>query len=217
MNLFAIIPAHNEGKNIGKVIDNVKAHTKNIIVVDDGSTDNTYNTAKEKGVILLNHIVNMGKGSAMKTGCEYAIKHDAKQIIFIDADGQHDPSEIPSFLEALKDVDIVFGYRRDYENIPFILRFGNWFINKSVKFLYNLDLKDTQNGYRAFNAGIYEKIKWRALDYSVESEIIANIGKNHLKYREIPIKTIYSSKYKGTTVIDGIKIVINMILWKIGM
>jgi hypothetical protein len=99
--------------------------------------------------------------------------------------------------------------------MPLVLKLGNWVINKSIKILYNLELKDTQCGYRAFNTNVYNKIKWKALDYSVESEIIANTGKNKLKYKEIPIKTIYNSRYKGTTVIDGFKIVFNMFLWKI--
>ena len=184
-----------------------------LILVDDGSTDDTQKAAKD--VTILKHLTNMGKGAAMKTGVEYAIKKNAKQIIFIDADGQHEAKEIPHFLDALKDVDVVFGYRELNKKMPLVLKLGNWVINKSIKILYNLELKDTQCGYRAFNTNVYNKIKWKALDYSVESEIIANTGKNKLKYKEIPIKTIYNSRYKGTTVIDGFKIVFNMFLWKI--
>jgi|TARA_B100001964_G_C14075245_1_gene527691 glycosyltransferase involved in cell wall biosynthesis len=213
MNQFIIIPSYNEAKTIGKVIDDVKRYSSNIVVVDDGSTDDTQKAAKD--VTILKHLTNMGKGAAMKTGVEYAIKKNAKQIIFIDADGQHEAKEIPHFLDALKDVDVVFGYRELNKKMPLVLKLGNWVINKSIKILYNLELKDTQCGYRAFNTNVYNKIKWKALDYSVESEIIANTGKNKLKYKEIPIKTIYNSRYKGTTVIDGFKIVFNMFLWKI--
>ena len=213
MNQFIIIPSYNEAKTIGKVIDDVKRYSTNIVVVDDGSTDDTQKAAKD--VTILKHLTNMGKGAAMKTGVEYAIKKNAKQIIFIDADGQHEAKEIPHFLDALKDVDVVFGYRELNKKMPLVLKLGNWVINKSIKILYNLELKDTQCGYRAFNTNVYNKIKWKALDYSVESEIIANTGKNKLKYKEIPIKTIYNSRYKGTTVIDGFKIVFNMFLWKI--
>ena len=81
--------------------------------------------------------------------------------------------------------------------------------------MYKIKLKDTQCGYRAFSAKAYKKIKWKSSDYSMESEMIANVGKHHLKYAEIPIQTIYSDKYKGTTIVDGIKIVFNMLLWKI--
>ena len=214
-DIWVIIPAYNEGRRIGEVIDEVKKYCKNIIVVDDGSKDNTYGSAKSKEVIVLRHIINLGKGAAVKTGCDFALSKEAKKIIFIDSDGQHEPKEIPNFLNALEDADIVFGYRKLTKEMPAVLRFGNWFINFATKILYSMDLKDTQSGYRALTADAYKKVRWKANDYSMESEMIANAGKNHLKYKEIPIQTIYSDKYKGTTVIDGIKIVSKMIWWKL--
>ncbi len=157
----------------------------------------------------------MGKGAAINTGCDYAVKHGAEILILLDSDGQHEPNEIPIFLKSLKDADIVFGYRKRSKHMPLVLRYGNWFINKATKLLYHIDLKDTQCGYRAFTNKAYKKIKWRAGDYSMESEMIANTGKKRLKYKELPIKTIYSDKYKGTTILDGIKIVLNMFWWKL--
>jgi hypothetical protein len=88
-------------------------------------------------------------------------------------------------------------------------------ISKVIKFLYNVKIKDSQCGYRAFTAETYKKIRWRATDYSMESEMIANTGKYKLKYKEVPIETIYGDKYKGTTIVDGVKIVLNMFLWKV--
>ncbi len=213
-NFYVIIPAHNEGKRILDVIEKTKEYAENIVVVDDGSKDDTYNVAKKTGVDVLKHIINLGKGAALKTGCDYAIKQGAMKLIAMDADGQHDPSEIPNFMETLNDVDVVFGYR-ELKKVPLILKFGNWFINQSIKLLYGLDLKDTQGGYRAFRSSSYKKIRWCASDYSMESEMVANVGKYGLKYKEIPIKTVYNDKYKGTTILDGIKIVFNMVLWKI--
>jgi len=214
MKVWTIIPAYNEAKHISEVIKGVKAQCKNIVVVDDGSIDETFKLSKKQNIHVLKHILNMGKGVAVKTGCDFAIKQGAEIIILIDADGQNDPNEIPQFLKAIKEHDIVFGVRRFNKNMPFIKRWGNTFINKVTRLLYNLDLQDTQSGYRAFTAKAFEKIKWEASDYSMESEMIANVGRHKLKYTEIPIKTIYSDKYKGTTVLDGIKIVFNMILWK---
>lgn len=214
-NVWAAIPAYNEEKNIVSVIGGVKKYIKNIVVVDDGSKDDTYNLAKKSKVVVLGHIVNLGKGAALKTGCDYAVKHGAKILVAIDADMQHEPTEIPNFLYALKNNDIVFSYRKFYKKMPPLLKFGNWFINHATKLLYRLSLKDTQCGYRAFTADAYKKIRWNALDYSMESEMITNVGKHHLKYAEIPIQTIYSDKYKGTTPMDGIKIVLNMILWRL--
>jgi len=211
---WVVIPAYNEEKTISTVIKKTKEFIKNIIVVDDGSKDKTYEIASNEKVVVLRHIINMGKGATLNTGCEYAIKHGAKAIIAMDADGQHNPEEIPNFINALEDNDIVFGCRKLDNNMPIIMKLGNLFINLTLKFLYGIKLQDTQCGYRAFTTDAYKKIKWKAQDYSMESEMITNISKNNLKYKEIPIATIYANKYKGTTIFDGIKIVFNMLLWK---
>jgi len=214
---WVIIPAYNEGKRIKGVIKDIKKYCNKIIVIDDGSKDNTFEVAKKEKIIVLKHIVNLGKGAALKTGCEFAIRQKAKRLIFIDADGQHDPKDIPDFLKALENCDVVFSYRTMKDHMPFVLKFGNWFINKTALLLFGVKLKDTQCGYRALTAEAYRKIRWKAAGYYVESEIIAKSGKYHLKYKELPIKTVYSDKYKGTTVFDGIKIVFNMFLWRLGL
>ena len=213
--VWVIIPAHNEEKHIEKVIKETKKFVKNILVVDDGSQDKTSFVAEKSGVFVLKHIVNLGKGAALKTGCEFAIKNNAEKIVVLDADGQHDPKEIPEFVKALDNADIVFGYRRLNKSMPFVLRYGNWFIFFMTKLLFGLKIVDTQCGYRAFTSNVYNKIKWNAVDYSMESEMVANTGKVRLRYKQIPIETIYSDMYKGTTVIDGTKIVLNMIWWKL--
>ncbi len=213
--VWVVIPAHNEEKNIGRVIEKIRKGSKNVVVVDDGSKDKTALIAEKAGIVVLRHIVNLGKGAALKTGCEYAIKKGAEKIVVLDADGQHDPNEIPNFIKALNKADIVFGYRRLNKNMPFVLRYGNWFIFFITKLLFGLKIVDTQCGYRAFKSKVYNKIKWDAQDYSMESEMVANTGKARLRYGQIPIETIYSDKYKGTTVIDGFKIVLNMIWWRL--
>ena len=214
-DIFVIIPAYNEENNINRVINETKKYTNNIIVVDDGSKDQTSKEAEKAGVIVLKHIINLGKGAALKTGCDYAIKQKASKMIVLDADAQHEPSQIPDFLNELKDVDVVLGYRKLSKEMPFVLKFGNWFINKMTKLLYGIRLHDTQCGYRAFTSDAYKKIRWKASNYSMESEMIANLGKRNLKFKELPIKTIYADKYKGTTIIDGIKIVCNLFLWRL--
>ena len=214
-DVWVVIPAHNEEKNIKDVVLGIKNYCENIVVVDDGSSDRTVEFTKKLGVTVLEHVVNLGKGSALKTGCDFAVKKGAKIIIVMDADGQHNPKEIPNFLKALEENEIVFGYRGLNKNMPFVFRFGNSFINFIIHLLYGVQLKDSQSGYRAFTAETYRKIRWQAMDYSLESEMIAKVGKNHLKYAEIPIQTIYADKYKGTTFVDGIKIVLKMFLWRL--
>ena len=214
--IFAVIPAYNEEKNIADIIKKTKAYVDKIVVVDDGSRDKTIAKAEEAGAITLRHIVNLGKGAALKTGCDFAVKNGAEFIIALDADAQHNPDDIPRFIEKLKSYDLVFGYRKLSSKMPIVLRFGNWFISNIVSALHGVSLKDTQCGFRAFSRETYQKIRWNASDYSMESEMIARAGKQKLKYVQIPIQTVYSDKYKGTTIIDGIKIALNMLWWKIG-
>jgi glycosyltransferase involved in cell wall biosynthesis len=215
MQTYVVIPAHNEEATIKEVISEVKQYTNNIIVIDDGSTDNTSQIAEQEEIILLKHSVNLGKGAALKTGCDYAVMQGADNIIVLDSDGQHESKEIPRFLEALKNHNIVFSYRERPKNMPFVLKFGNSVINSIIKYLYGISIKDTQCGYRAFTADAYKKVRWNAQDYFMETEMIINTGKAKLKYREIPIQTIYNDKFKGTTVKDGVSIVMKMIGWRL--
>ena len=211
----AIIAAYNEEKYIGSVIPQVEKYVDTVFVVNDGSRDKTAEIAKDKGATVLTHIINLGKGAAIRTGCDYALKKGFQKMVLIDADGQHDPKEIPKFLSQLEQHDIVFGYRKFNKSMPVIFRIGNAFINKAIHVLYNISLNDTQCGYRAFNKDAYMKIRWQAGDYFMESEMIANLGKTKLRYAQLPIETIYADKYKGTTVVDGMKIVLNMFLWRL--
>ena len=212
--VWAVIPARNEQKNIAEIIKKTKKYVGKVVIVDDGSTDNTRELAEKSGAIVLGHIVNLGKGAALKTGCDYAFKNGAKYIIALDADSQHKPEDIPRFIDKLQKYDVVFSYRKASGKMPIVLRFGNWFISNAAKALYGIGLNDTQCGFRAFSKEAYKKIRWNASDYSMESEMIARAGKQRLKYVQIPIQTIYSDRYKGTTIIDGMKIVTNMFWWK---
>jgi len=213
--IFAIIPAYNEESNIVSIIKKTKRYVGNIIVVDDGSNDKTKEVAENANAVVLRHIINLGKGATLKTGCDFAIRKGAKYIIVLDADAQHNPDDIPRFINKLKKYDIVFSYRSASSKMPPVLRFGNWFISGIVRALHGINLNDTQCGFRAFSKEAYRKIGWNSSDYSMESEMISNVGKQKLKYVQIPIQTVYSDRYKGTTVIDGIKIVLNMVWWRL--
>jgi glycosyltransferase involved in cell wall biosynthesis len=211
---FIIIPAHNEEKTIAKVIEKSKEYGA-VIVIDDGSDDRTSLVSHKAGATVLRHIVNLGKGAALKTGCDYAIMAGARTLVAIDADAQHDPIQIPDFVELLKGRDVVFGYRVFSNAMPAILRFGNRAINKFAELLYGIRLYDTQCGYRAFTATAYKKMRWQSHDYSVESEMVSKVGKYGLEFAQIPIETVYQDKYKGTTIFDGVKIVMKMLWWKV--
>jgi glycosyltransferase involved in cell wall biosynthesis len=213
--ITAVMPAFNEEKTIGKVIEQTKKSVDNIIVVDDGSEDKTYNVARKTGVTVLRHVINMGLGFTLKTGCEKAIKDGADIIVTIDGDGQHDPNEISKLVGILKkgNFDIVFGTRMLDKNMPLTKKFGNWLINSSSRFLFKIDMNDTQSGFRAFKGTAWERLKWSSDGYAVSSEIIMNTAKNRLKFKEVTIRTIYGDKFKGTTPFDGIRIFMKMLWW----
>ncbi|MFH1590418.1 MAG: glycosyltransferase family 2 protein [archaeon] len=212
---WVVIPAFNEGERIVPVIKEAHHHAQGVVVVDDGSSDSTSDQAQGAGAIVLRHCINLGKGAALKTGCDFAIEQGAGRIVVIDADGQHDPADIPRILKALEGHDIVFSFRRLDTRMPFVLRLGNRVISSIVTILYHVRLRDTQCGFRAFSSEAYGQVRWDATDYSMESEMIARAGRNRLRYTEIPIATVYADKYKGTTVIDGVKIVADLLWWKV--
>ena len=210
--VFAVIPAHNEAGQVGRIVRKTAPFVDKVVVVDDGSADSTFEQAQQAGADVLRNIINMGKGAALRTGCDYAIMKRAARIIVLDADGQHDPADIPRLLEELDHVRIVYTYRTFDRKMPFVFRIGNGIINATLNLLSGTSLRDTQCGYRAFRATDYDRLRWRANDYSVESEMIMRASRSHLPSRQVPIKTVYLHEYKGTTIIDGIKIVIGIIL-----
>jgi len=214
-DVFIILPSYNEENHIQKTINSIqKQGFNNIILVDDGSVDLTIMHALKTNITILKHKINLGKGSAVKTGCDFAIKQGAKILILMDSDGQHDPKDIKKLINSLDKKDIVFGYRKFNKEMPFTMRLGNIILTKISKILFKINIKDTQSGFRCFTASAYKKIRWHSRDYGMESEIISNVSKHNLKFSQVEIKTIYHDKHKGTTPLDGIKILINMIRFK---
>jgi UDP-N-acetylglucosamine---dolichyl-phosphate N-acetylglucosaminyltransferase len=213
---FIVIAAYNETAHIAGVVKRVREQGyRNIIVVDDGSRDDTRSVAAKAGAIALRHMVNLGKGAAMKTGCDYAVREGARAIILVDGDGQHNPEELPKFLKALQNHDIVFSYRKKTGKAPLVRKMGGQFINLLFKLFYRIRLQDSICGYRAMTAAAYRKVRWNSRDYSVESEIIARAGNAGLRYTEVPIATVYHDKYKGMTVIDGVAVLWNLFWWRL--
>lgn len=216
---YVVVPAYNEDSELTKLVKSISSYIPHsqIVVVDDGSRIPA-SSFLPPSITVLRHRVNLGKGMALKTGCEYAYRHKAKQIILIDGDGQHDPLHIPVFLSLLKDGDqIVFGFRDFRGPTPFVRSFGNRLLNFTVAKLFNLSLSDVWCGYRAFAAEIYPKIAWAASDYSVDVEMAIKAGNAKLRHHQIPIETIYNQEYSptSTTIVDGIKLLLELFIWKI--
>ncbi len=216
MKTCAVIPAYNEEENIAEVVNKTKNYVDRVIVVDDGSGDQTFERASGADVVL-RHLVNMGKGFALETGVEKALEDGSDVLVTLDADNQHDPGDIPRLTNILinENLDIVFGSRSLNGDMPLVLRFGNWWLCKSARVLFGTKVTDSQSGFKVFRGDAYERLRWRSSHYSVDSEILMNAGRNKLRHRQIPIKTIYHCKHKGTTVVDGIRIFLNMLFWRL--
>lgn len=220
MKKIAVIPAYNEKSQIKEVLEKTVNYVDQVLVVDDGSEfviSEMFRNFDRTRVKFLRHRINLGKGAALKTGCEAAIKLGADYIILMDADGQHRPEDIPRFIEKIEkdNSEIVFGSRLIGKDMPLMMMLGNKFLSLVTSLLFKIYISDTQSGFRAIRASIYPKIKWSSPRYAVETEMIVNVGKRGLKHSEIAIKTIYHDKYKGTTVFDGLRIFINLLIWRI--
>ena len=219
MKIYAVIPAYNEEKTVAEVVEKTKdlEIVDEVIVVDDCSTDNTFGEAKKAGARAVRLIINMGAGFSTRIGCDIAVNDGADVIVTLDADGQHDPAEIPRLVQVLEDkgLDIVFGSRPTNSEMPLIKRVGNTGLYWIAYLLYKMRIKDTQTGYHVFTKNAYEKIRWESNRYGVVSEIPVRVAKNKLKHEEVIIKTIYTDKVRGISVLDGLKSGWMMLLWRL--
>jgi len=216
-DIWVVIPGFNEEKYLSRVLKKVKKHTSNIIFVDDGSQDDTVSIAQREIKHVLVHRVNLGKGSALKTGVEYAFNHlNAKAIVMMDADDQHDPQDLPSFFQHLKKgVPVVLGIRKMDAQMPIVRRIGSQSLSFFVWLLFGVYVKDILSGYKGFSKIAYQKLSWYSRAYGVESELAIRIAKYKLPFAIVPINTIYHDFDRGMTMLDSIEIIIQIITWRL--
>lgn len=211
-----IIPAYNEEHSIGRVLDDLKKEGwKNLIVVDDGSTDATARIARSKGALVVSHLKNSGLGAALRTGLEKAKELGARRVVTFDADGQHDSKSVAEIVSSLDMADLVIGVRRNV-NIPLHKRFGN-FVLDFITFIFSGLFTDSQSGNRGFSKRALERVDIKSDRYEVSSEIIIQASKLGLRIKTVPVKCYYNeySKGKGTTILSGIKIFWKLLVQKV--
>jgi glycosyltransferase involved in cell wall biosynthesis len=199
-----LICAYNEEKHVRKVVDNCLKKIKTVIVVNDGSKDKTLNELKKTKARIIDLKRNQGKGVALKKGFEYGWKHDYDYFILLDADGQHDPKEIPKFIRAINQgYDLIIGSRRKrHSDMPYQRRATNFLSSSLLSIRKKTWIKDTQSGYRALNLNLLKKIKLKRKRYDLESEILIKMIKKGAKLKNLNIKTIYG---KETSTIHPVK------------
>lgn len=218
--LFVIVPAYNEEKNIGRVIGGLfktqitqieNGFTQmTVVVVDDGSVDNTASVAKDAGTIVLQHEVNRGQGASLQTGDEYALANGVSYAVHFDADGQFNPADISRALAVMKDknIDVLLGSRflDNRSQIPWTKKHLVLPIARLInRFLTGLKLTDVHNGFRILSRSALEKINITQDRMAHNSEIIKQIKQKNLSYLEYPVEVTYNEYGQGVG--GGIKII----------
>ena len=213
MKLSVVVPVYNESKNILILLNEIKkniSHDDEIIVVEDGSIDNTLDEIKKFECKLLVHKKNIGKGQSLIDGINLA-KGDI--ILFLDGDGQDDPSEIPKLLDGInKGYDFVIGSRFVEDDKKKITRYTktalsniNWFGNKGltffINFLFGLNIKDTQSGFKCFKRDAIKNLNLVSKKYEIETEIVIKSKRDKLKILEVPVFR-YERKYGESKLFD---------------
>jgi glycosyltransferase involved in cell wall biosynthesis len=219
--IVVVIPAFNESAVIGNVIASIPKTIDDMdvvcLVVDDGSADKTATVAKSKGAIVARHIVNLGVGAATRTGLRAAKDLNPDVVVTIDADGQHDPSEISALVKCLVEdkYDVVIGSRiLQPDGMPVSRVGANLLLNLITFIVYGKVVSDSQSGFKAFNRRSLDIIELDSAGYEICSEIVGEIVRNQLNYKSLPIKAVYTqySKAKGQHFLNGINLILNLFI-----
>jgi glycosyltransferase involved in cell wall biosynthesis len=223
-----LIPAYNEEKYIKGVIKDCLKYRLDIIIVDDGSTDNTLEAVKSIPVpknfkiIPIKHPINKGKGQSLKTGFSYIVKNNYTGVITIDADGQHNAGEIKNFLKVIEkeNPDLIIGDRLgNTKNMPFIRLATNVFTSRIISNIAGIRVSDVQSGFRYISTKALKNIKLETKNFDTEPEIIIQASWLGYNIKNIPISTIYHKNFVSkvnpvTDTIKFFKLVFNSFRWK---
>lgn len=222
--VYVVIAAYNEAGVIGEVVDGVGRYvgTGRVIVVDDGSDDGTGDSAAGHEARVVRHLVNRGQGAALATGIHAALRLGAEVIVTFDADGQHDPADLPKITEPVLAgrVDIVLGTRFGHDGPPIpalrrlLLKAGVAF----TRITSRVKITDAHNGYRALSRDAAERIRIRRDRMEHASEILDEIKRHRLRYEECPVSIRYTaySLGKGQKNRDVWRLLLRILYYKAG-
>jgi glycosyltransferase involved in cell wall biosynthesis len=197
MKNCVIIPTFNESKSIGKLIKQIQEQKLDVVIVDDGSIDNTAEIAQDEGAIVLKNSLNEGKGVSLIKGFEYALKNHYDAIITMDGDGQHLPEDIPYFIRLAKysDSGIFLGNRMNHtKDMPLMRILTNKFMSWLISGIIKQNIPDTQCGLRLIKREVIEKVRLKTNRYEIESEILIRASRLGYKIESVPIKTVYQKE-----------------------
>lgn len=190
-----LIPVYNECKEIGRLVGSLKRKNFDVVVVDDGSTDDSGKAARDKGAIVIRHDQKQGKGRSLRDGFEYILKEKKYDgIITIDGDGQHDIEDIEQFLVKAQEHpgSIITGTRMtNPQGMPLIRLWTNRFMSDLISCLCRQKIPDTQCGFRLISASVLKPLKLTCDDFQIETEVLIKAARLGVRIYSVPIKTIY--------------------------
>lgn len=222
-SVCVVIPAYNEGKILKSVLENAKLvfdksdkYLIDIVVVNDGSSDNTSEQAKKAGVIVIDHILNTGAGGATSTGLSYAKQKNYDIAATMDADGQHNPEDVMRGIDEIikQKADLLIGSRLiDNKGMSKLKLIGNRGLSFITLVLFGINSTDSQSGLRIYSRTALEKLRWKTSGYEFCSEMLWRAKQSGLIIGEYPIKAVYTeySKSKGQNNWNGVNIVKSLI------
>ncbi|WP_458454317.1 glycosyltransferase family 2 protein [Methanobrevibacter sp.] len=220
MKSIVIIPALNEEVAIGAIVKRSLMYADDVLVVDDGSTDNTLRIAREAGARVIKHYNNLGKGVSLKDAFGEVSGYDI--VVTIDGDGQHNPDEIPKLMAPIREgrADLVNGSR--YldgfdEETPAYRRVGQRVLDIATNITSGTNVTDSQSGFRAFRGSTISCYRFRDTGFGIESEMLADAAEHNLKILEIPITVRYDVENSSTKgpVTHGVGVLIKIVIDKI--
>lgn len=196
MKLVAVIPAKDAAGTIGDVVRSLRSTFPDgeVVVVDDGSTDETAARAEEAGATVLRHEINQGKGAALQSGFDEALRRQADAVLALDADGQHDVNAAPGLIAALAGADLVIGSReRDRTGMPWLRRKTNDVTTWWTSYLAGQRVPDSQSGYRAIRAPVIRAVRPVSRRFEYESEFLVRAARQGFRIGQAPIPTLYNA------------------------
>jgi glycosyltransferase involved in cell wall biosynthesis len=194
VRVLAGIAAYNEARYIGSIVVQARQYVDEVIVVDDGSTDNTAAVAELAGATVIRHARNRGKGAAIQSILAEARKRNPDVLVLLDADAQHDPNEIPTVIKPVSQgFDLVIGSREaQKDKTPKYRRIGQKVIFGSSRLASKTNVVDSESGFRALSPRAINELDLKAHGFAVESEMITLAADKGLKITEVPISNIYT-------------------------
>lgn len=187
-----IIPAFDAAATIGDLVRRIRAQGLDVVVVNDGSRDGTERAASAEGVVVISHLRNFGKGVALRTGFQYALRRPYVGVITMDSDDQHDPAELPRLLEAAASADVVVGNRMEHDRVmPLARRWTNRLMSHLVSHLTRQYIPDSQCGFRIIRREVLEATRLEASRFELETELLLRAAKRGCRVVSVPIQAIY--------------------------